>query len=279
MSKYKPKGTLIGLKNESAYADGKTMAALTRYLCTVARPAGIKSVDPEACRNCESKCAFGVRFVQLYDAGEQIVLRKVNRTTRPGPKPKRREPETEGDSMTPVSHMDDLDLLRKQLAEAEGELESLRHENEELRAGYTDVKLHLRSAQESAAALEAECAELRRKEGVCIKKLESAERRINLANKVAENAQAEAARLAEEAEALRRSMPDPAELETAQTENRELRETVQSLHAKNANLLREQDVLRNALSAEEQKSAESMQQLIRLKLWMLGKLCPEINEI
>lgn len=43
---------------------------LRRYLCDEACSPGQKEVRAEACRNCESACAYGRRFLRLLDAGE-----------------------------------------------------------------------------------------------------------------------------------------------------------------------------------------------------------------
>lgn len=43
---------------------------LRRYLCDEACSPGQKEVRAEACRSCESACAYGRRFLRLLDAGE-----------------------------------------------------------------------------------------------------------------------------------------------------------------------------------------------------------------
>lgn len=51
------------------YADKKSMNTLRRYLCSLALPTLQDKVYVEACRNCVSQCAFGKRYVALYDSG------------------------------------------------------------------------------------------------------------------------------------------------------------------------------------------------------------------
>ena len=43
---------------------------LRRYLCDEACSPGQKEIRAEACRSCESACAYGRRFLRLLDAGE-----------------------------------------------------------------------------------------------------------------------------------------------------------------------------------------------------------------
>ena len=45
---------------------------LRRYLCDEACSPGQKEVRAEACRSCESACAYGRRFLRLLDAGAGI---------------------------------------------------------------------------------------------------------------------------------------------------------------------------------------------------------------
>ena len=56
---------------------------LRRYLCDEACSPGQKEVRAEACRSCESACAYGRRFLRLLDAGEittegKAVKRQIN---------------------------------------------------------------------------------------------------------------------------------------------------------------------------------------------------------
>lgn len=67
-----------GREETALYADGKSMSALKSYLCSMPKRPGGK-VDAETCRRCESSCAFGRRYVCLYDAGEQPVPKKYNK--------------------------------------------------------------------------------------------------------------------------------------------------------------------------------------------------------
>lgn len=52
---------------------------LRRYLCDEACSPGQKEVRAEACRSCESACAYGRRFLRLLDAGE-ITTQAAERT-------------------------------------------------------------------------------------------------------------------------------------------------------------------------------------------------------
>ena len=50
---------------------------LRRYLCDEACSPGQKEIRAEACRSCESACAYGRRFLRLLDAGEITIEGKA----------------------------------------------------------------------------------------------------------------------------------------------------------------------------------------------------------
>lgn len=67
----------------------KTMRAVVKQLCSMAtRPGGLADVD--TCRECESQCAYGRRFIDLWDdellKGEDPMKQLARK--KPGPKPK-----------------------------------------------------------------------------------------------------------------------------------------------------------------------------------------------
>lgn len=68
-------GAKAGRPDQTTYADDMdTLDKLKKHLCREAIKPGV-GVNVEVCRNCESQCAFGRKYVHLWDAGERPVKR------------------------------------------------------------------------------------------------------------------------------------------------------------------------------------------------------------
>lgn len=245
------KFTCVGNQNrreESHFADDKSMSALKQYLCSAARPYRSGDINHKACRNCESPCAFGKRYIMLLDAGEVPVKRKATNTKK---KPAPREAETEAHPVNNAQDYeralleDEIEQLRKELAQKTEQVGKLERQIKltdvlvaELKKAEETARTEAAQAKEALAKLEAdrqaaedECAQLQGK----------LEQERSLCGK-----------LREDNEQMMRGMCEQAaELQAAQHE------------------------AENALK----EARRLMEQLNALKLWILGKLHPELNEI
>ena len=236
-------------REESHFAEDKSMSALRQYLCSMARPYRTGDVNIKACRNCESPCAFGKRYLKLYDAGETPVKRKATNTKKK--KPAAREAETEAH---PVNNAQDYErtLLEDEIEQLRGELAK---KTEQL--GKLERKIKLTD--------------------VLVAELKKAE---ETARTEAEQAKAARAQLEADAQA---ATDERAQLYSKLEQERKLCEKLREDNEQMMRSVCEQAAeLQAAQNGEEKALKEArrlMEQLTALKVWMLEQLHPELNEI